>query len=214
MKKSFLFALLLTGALFTGCNNDDESIELVGYDDAYKISYYDSDPGIKTKQGFWVEGKFQKLTPQKNSPFNLFVMWNDPKGKEALDYLVEKNDAVILQCNKHNDYYELVTQKYIECPYFYVSSTYQTETDYKTYLLPSIEVVFKEGYDYVTHPFQSEYKNELVYEDAKGYHAKFYYRFLHHTSQELVNFVETINKREDIEYASPIFFSGKLILPE
>ena len=127
MKKLYLMmSVLLACGLFCACS-DEEDIVVDNYDATYQVKYYNLDPDLYKTQRRWYYDKPIEMYPQKEPPYTLMVKWDSDEGKQALDHIVGKNDGVLT--NRYDHDYEnmsiIVCNKYISCPYLYVSSSYK-----------------------------------------------------------------------------------------
>ena len=81
--------LLITG--ISSCDSDDDMTGTEDNDSTFHVKYYDQDPDLYKRQGYWYRDSFIEMTPQKESPYTLLVIWDSDKGKKALDYIVSEN---------------------------------------------------------------------------------------------------------------------------
>ena len=211
MKQSSLLWMGIVLTLIIGmcsCSSDDE-MGTTNYDALFDVSYYDQDPSQDKRQGYWFGEEFIELTPQKEPPFILIVKWDSDIGKNALDYIVSKNDGVVQ--NRHN-YQEdntalIVCNKYISCPYFYVSSSYKSS---KAHLLENeycrvdnrIILKMKEGMDVeiIEHRYADVLIRYIGDEQLKGMEI---FDCKLKSSCEVLQMAEEINQRDDVEWAEP-----------
>ena len=204
-------------ALSAGCSSDsdDEGLEeefVYGiaekYDPMFKVSYYAEDPGLHQRQVHCLSENSYELIPQKEPPFILLVKWDSDEGKKALDYVINKGDGVVLQ--KYDMGYEntsiIVCNKYITCPYFYVSSSYKSsdsfllEHDYIR-IDCCILVKMKEGKS--VEAIAKEYA-DLLELDHNGKLAGVYsFNCKSRISYQVLQLAEEIHLRDDVEWAEP-----------
>ena len=212
---SYLPFLMVSALMLWACSSDDE-VETASYDDVYQVKYYDQDPAGSEVQGRWYSNHFHQMLPQDAPPYNLLMIWNDDKGKEAFDYIVSKNDGVVIKelpYSRENERW-LLTNKIIECPYLFVSTAYMEKDDYTfqetglfTHILPTVIVKMKEGESY--EDIQRRYADWLTLD--KSYFDKPYYtqsRICHFdcnlkTSREVLRLCSEIHQRDDVEWCEP-----------
>lgn len=209
MKKSFIVWMgvaLMMAAGMSSCSSDDEE-KATGYDYLYHVSYFDQDPNLNKQQGYWYDETFIGLTPQKEPPYYLVAIWDSEEGEKALNYIVGKKDGVIL--NRYDleggNRVLLVSNKYISCPYLYISSSYTTdniiEGDYIR-ICNMIIVKMKEGKS--AEPIATKYAHSLKpnIEETKLSKTVVFDCILN-TSYEVLQLAEEINQRDDVEWAEP-----------
>ena len=218
MKKNLVLclgAMLMLAFGMSSCSKDDEKdVETSDYDPTYEVSYYEKDPGLNVKQSHRVNGTVEEYIPQSEPPYSLLVSWNDEKGKQAIDYVLEKNphlmtkEAEILTSNE----YRISTKKYFKSPYFYVSSSYKSSehddwgvNPYRILILPQILLKMKDGCSIDV--IQRDYADVLT---LKGGKQNLFYNFDCNlkTSCEIIQLAFKISQRNDVEYAETNMYGG------
>lgn len=214
MKKLYLrFILMIVAAAVMGCSNDDESETTDTYDPTYKVSYYRQDPNLNQRQGYWYDNKFIELTPQKEPPYTLIVKWDNDEGEKAFNYIVDKKDGVVIQ--KYDNYAKnsavILCNKYISCPYLYVSSSYKSSTGflYENEFMQidnRILLKMKEGksVDAIAKKYADVLTLDTNRENARGTEA---FDCALKTSCEVLQLAEEINLRDDVEWAEPNMYA-------
>ena len=203
MKKILLLmGLLLSLGLFCACSDDDE-LETASYDPTYKVSYYNHDPGLNVKQGYWVDDGFIEMIPQDKPPYYILVKWSDEKGKEAIDYILEKNPGVVSKtAEMPNNEYRITTSKYFESPYFFVSSTYNANEHYPgTLVLPQIIIKMKDGKDVKT--IEELYASVLALEKQQNLKDTFIFNCNLKTSRDVLRLAVEISQHDHVQWAEP-----------
>lgn len=217
-RKSYLLWLNVLLLLITGissCDSDDDMTGTEDNDSTFHVKYYDQDPDLYKRQGYWYRDSFIEMTPQKESPYTLLVIWDSDKGKKALDYIVSENageeilrtiigstgiNAALIRC-----------QKYFTCPYLFVSSSYKTTQLYHDddYIRVScrISVAMKSG----KNPEVIEYDYaDILKLDREQYKAHPNWTPIFNcklnTSCEVLQLAEEINSRDDVEWAEAEMF--------
>ena len=96
------------------CSSDDEMIGFEAYDAEFQIKYYSRPPYANLEQGYWYKSDtkevFFKLTPSTEAPYQLLVCPKNDRGKEALEYMKEKEDGVIQYMYNRAYYYGTTLQ--------------------------------------------------------------------------------------------------------
>lgn len=218
-KLTIMMSLLLSLGMFCACSSDDEvagmgngsDFEMMSEEDSdsiYQVKYYDQNPGLNIKQGYWTPDGFIELFPQSTPPYSLLVWWNDEQGKKAIDYILEKNPDVMTKeaySNRSNEY-RITSDKYFESPYFYVSSYYKTIewNSYNIVVLPQIMLKMKDGKSVET--IIRDYAgiltlNEEIELKALGPYSLYVFDCNVKTSRALLELNVEIYQRDDVEYS-------------
>jgi len=210
-KKSLLWVIpLLTLAVgMNSCNKE----EVESYDSDYQVSFYAHDPGLKMKLGKWYEGKFHEYTSPSTPPYLLLVQWNDNKGKEAIDYLLEKNPDIISKLGHYEteNVYWISSEKYFESPYFFVSSSYkstehETLDSYDMFVLPQIVLQMKDGKS--VEAIKKEYGDRMTLDDNQALKGMYLFNCKLTTSRDVLKLASEIHQRDDVEWAEPNAYSN------
>ena len=212
MKKILLLTgVLLSLGLFCACSDDDE-LETDSYDPTYKVSYYNHDPGLNVKQGYWVDDGFIEMVPLKKPPYYILVKWSDEKGKEAIDYILEKNPGVVSKSAEMtiNNEYRIITSKYFESPYFFVSSTYNSNEHYPgTLVLPQIIIKMEDGKDVNT--IEELYASELTLERKQNLKDMYLFNCNLKTSRDVLRLAAEISQHDLVQWAEPNMYGIYII---
>lgn len=215
MKKSIIVwmgALLMLA--FVGCSSDEE-VEATSYDATYQVSFYNQDPGLNTKQGHWEGDVYIEFSPQSEPPYNLLVQWSDEKGKQAIDYVLEKNSDVMTKLAEipENNEYRISSKMYFESPYFYISSAYKSSEKgrggvYSIFILPQILIKMKEGKS--VEAIEKEYTHVLTLLQDDNLYNMGVYTFDSNvkTSREALRLAAEIHQRNDVEWAETNMYGG------
>lgn len=209
MRKNYFIWLCTTFMMvLTGCSRDNE-IEADSYDPEYQVKYYSQDPNLKKVQRRWYGDKEITLFPQEKPPYYLMVMWNEDEGKKALDYITDKGDGVVTFRHDYDNDKNcafIVCNKYISCPYLYVSSSYKESG---TFLLEneyvrivnriilkmkegqSVEAIEKKYYHVLERDTTNELKDMIIFNCSLK------------TSYEILHLTDEIHFRDDVEWAEP-----------
>ncbi|MBO5627578.1 MAG: hypothetical protein J5965_00685 [Aeriscardovia sp.] len=209
MKRLYLhFIMILIAGAVVGCSNDDESDR---YDHAYKVSYFDRDPNINQRQGYWVREKFIELTPEKEPPFTLLVKWNDAEGEKAFNYIVGKKDDVVMEKYRiDSNTAVIICKKYIICPYLFVSSSYKSSTTVfeKDYLRIDNRILLKMKAGKSVEAIADKYADVLTLDTdneltagVEAFDCKL------KTSCEVLQLADEIKQRDDVEWAEPNMYA-------
>ena len=225
--------VVLSVCLWTACSSDDEMIGFEAYDAEYQIKYYSRPPYANLEQGYWYKSDtkevFFKLTPCTEAPYQLLVCPKNDRGKEALEYMKEKEDGVIQYMynrayyygNNFTDsttHYFVASTKYFESPDLYVSDNYfstecgMREGDYCR-ILPAIIINLNAGADIEN--IKADYKDVMT---LRYTNSRPDARFTTHlfdchlnNSYEVLRLADKLQKRDDINWAdadkySPVYF--------
>lgn len=206
---SAVVALLCVSACSSG---DDENAS--SDNPAYDVSYYDRNPDLSERQGYWYNGTFIRLTPQENPSYRMLLKWDSDEGKQALDYITGNNDGVVVERYDNSANMALiVSNKYLVCPYLYISSSYKMSDGslYDIWINNVILLKMKDGKSIDS--IAQEYADALIHDSSKadGVEA---FRCKLKTSCEMLQLVETIRQRNDVEWTEPDMYAPVLNEPE
>lgn len=208
-KKNFIWLCTLFLMVLTGCSRDNE-IEAESYDPEYQVKYYSQDPSLKKMQRRWYEDKEIILFPQEKPPYYLFVIWNNDEGKKALDYIVSKDDGVVIEKRDYGDgnrnWAYITTSKYISCPYLYISSSYKESNDFlREYeyvrIVNRIILKMKEGKS--VEAIEKKYSHVLERDTTERVRGIEKFNCNLKTSCEIIQLTDEIHLRDDVEWAEP-----------
>ena len=212
MNKKILLWVIPLLTLAVGMNSCNKE-EVESYDSDYQVSFYAHDPGLKMKLGKWYEGKFHEYTSPSEPPYLLLVQWNDNKGKEAIDYLLEKNPDIISKLGHYEteNVYWISSEKYFESPYFFVSSSYkstehETLDSYDMFVLPQIVLQMKDGKS--VEAIKKEYGDRMTLDDNQILKGMFLFNCKLTTSRDVLKLASEIHQRDDVEWAEPNAYSN------
>lgn len=205
MKGTLLWmgAVLMLAVGMNSCSDDEK--EYAGYDPNFNVRYFDQNPDLDKRQGYWFNDKFIELIPQKEPPYYLMVKWDSDLGERALNYIANKNDGVV---QKRHDPGEknmaiILCNKYISCPYLYISSSYTT-TNVNEFIGINCKIVLKMKEGKSVEPIAEKYVHTLMLytgeEKLKGLEI---FDCILNTSYEVLQLAEEINQRDDVEWAEP-----------
>ena len=214
MKKCFLLwmsAMLMLVVGMSSCSSDDGQVvdDMVEvYDPFFKVSYYNQDPGLQCRQNHWVNGHCYEMTPQKEPPYIMLVNWENDKGKAALDYITNKDDGVVL--SRHDFDYEnmslIVSNKFILCPYFYISSSYKSSDDSlleNEYIRINCRILLKMKEGQSVEAITRDYADFLELDPNNKLHGVYAFRCTLRFSCQVLQVAEELHLREDVEWAEP-----------
>lgn len=202
--------------MLSGCSSDDEVIESESYDPTYQVKFYSQDPNLNKRQGYWYQDTFIEMIPQKEPPYLLMVKWDSDEGKKALDYIVGKDDGVVL--NRYDNYEKntafIVCQKYFTCPYLFVSSSYKTAENFheEDYIRVSCRIVLMMESGKSPEAIERDYADVLKLDRETYYSELYFYDVLFpcfvfdcnlKTSYEVLQLAEEIHLRDDVKWAEP-----------
>jgi len=210
-----------------GCGSDEEvetsddevetsndEVKATSYDATYQVSFYQQDPGLKIKQGHWVEEKFIEFTPLSEPPYTLLVKWSDEKGKQAIDYVLEKNSDTMTKLAEipQKNEYRISSKMYFESPNFFVSSSYKSSEKnwgggYGIFILPQIIIKMKEGKS--IEAIEKDYAHVLTLSKDNMYpEFGVTYECNMFTSREVLQLADDIYQRDDVEWADVNMYGG------
>lgn len=213
MKKLYLMmSVLLACGLFCACS-DEEDIVVDNYDATYQVKYYNLDPDLYKTQRRWYYDKPIEMYPQKEPPYTLMVKWDSDEGKQALDYIVGKNDGVVT--NRYDHDYEnmsiIVCNKYISCPYLYVSSSYKESESFlyeNEFVRIDNKILLKMKDGKSVDPIVIKYTGILVrYTGEEKVRGTEIFDCTLKTSCEVLRLAEEIQLRDDVEWAEPNMYA-------
>lgn len=219
MKKSIYLwfcTLVLAIVGLSSCSSDDE-IAVESYDSTYEVKYYSQDPDLHKAQRRWYFDKSIEMYPQSEPPYTLMVKWDSDQGKKALDYIAGKDDGVILERHDtdHENMSIILCNKYIYCPYLYVSSSYKSSENFlyeNEYIRIDNKIMLKMKDGKSVDPIAEKYADVLIRYtgDEKVFGTEIFDCTLR-TSCEVLRLAEEIHLRDDVEWAeanmySPIHF--------
>ena len=210
-----------------GCGSDEEvetsddevetsndEVKATSYDATYQVSFYQQDPGLKIKQGHWVEEKFIEFTPLSEPPYTLLVKWSDEKGKQAIDYVLEKNSDTMTKLAEipQNNEYRISSKLYFGSPNFYVSSAYKSSEKgwgggYDILILPQIIVKMKEGKS--IEAIEKDFAHFMTLSHEDQYMKNIYIfdgNFL--CSYGVLSIASRVHQRDDVEWAEANMYGG------
>ena len=145
------------------------------------------------------------------------VKWDSDQGKKALDYIAGKDDGVILERHDtdHENMSIILCNKYIYCPYLYVSSSYKSSENFlyeNEYIRIDNKIMLKMKDGKSVDPIAEKYADVLIRYtgDEKVFGTEIFDCTLR-TSCEVLRLAEEIHLRDDVEWAeanmySPIHF--------
>lgn len=208
MKRNILLWICAALTLVVGmssCNKEE-------YDSNYQVKYYDHDPNLHKKQRRYYQDKVISLYPQEKPPFYLMVKWDSEEGKKALDYITSKEDGVVTK--RYDSEYEenlsvIVCNKYIYCPYLYISSSYKDSTDFlyeNEYIRIDCRILLKMKEGKSVEAIEREYadvmkrdtnRSEWAAKDTEAFDCNL------RTSYEILKLAEELHFRDDVEWAEP-----------
>ena len=209
-KKSLLWvcALLMLAVGMNGCNKEEEEVE--NYDPGYKVKYYAHDPYLHKTQRRYYYDKVIQLFPQDNPPYYLLVKWDSEEGKKALDYIAGKDDGVVTERydTEHEDRSLIVCNKYISCPYLYISSSYKDSESFlheNEYVRIDCRILLKMKEGKSVEAIERKYAHVMKRDpdqplnkiDIEAFDCSL------KTSYEILKLAEEINLRDDVEWAEP-----------
>ena len=224
---------MLSVCLLTACSSDDEMIGFDEYDAEYQIKYYSRPPYANLEQGYWYKDDakevFFKLTPNTKAPYHLLVCPKNDRGREALEYMKEKEDGVILNIYSQVHYFDMnftdstthyfvASTKYFESPDLYVSDNYfstecgMREGDFCR-IVPTMIINLKAGADIKN--IEEEYKDVMTFRCTNGLTDSRFITYLFDchlsNSYEVLRLADELYKRDDVNWAdadkySPIYF--------
>ena len=211
-----VLAAVFVGSTLMSCSSDDDEFSVESFDPMYQIKYYRQDPNMYKTQRRWYNDKPIELYPQKEPPYILMVKWDSDEGKKALDYIAGKKDGVVLERYDSESDYEknmsiIVCNKYITCPYLYISSSYKESTNflYENEYIRFDCVIFikmKEGKS--VDPIIRSYGNILKrYTGDKNYYGVERFDCTLKTSYEVLRLNDEIYNRDDVEWAEPNMYA-------
>lgn len=215
---------LVFSLMATCCGNDgiedssnSDKVEIGNDDkeDAYQVNFYDQDPGLNTKQGYWAGDGFITLTPENKPPYHLLVTWNNEQGKRAIDNILKKYPDVItekMDTGKGNEY-RITSNKYMECPDFFVSSAYKSSefeelNRYDIWILP--QVVLKMEDDGDVEDIKKAFTNSLTFVNET--HGLYYFDCNLKTSREVLQLASEIHTRNDVKWSEPNMYLLKVAI--
>lgn len=221
--KKHLYILMsaMLVVLSAGCGSDDgqEEDKLVDdmvniYDPIFKVSYYNQDPGLQFRQNRWLNGHCYEMTPQKEPPYILLVNWDSDKGKEALDYITNKGDGVVL--SRYDLGYKntsiIVCNQFILCPYFYVSSSYKSSDGYlleNEYIRIGCRIFLKMKEGQSVEAITRDYADVLELDPDNKLIGMYAFRCTLRFSCQVLQLAETLHLRDDVEWAEPDMMTPK-----
>ena len=213
MKKKCLLWMSVLLLMLSGCSSDDEVMETESYDPTYQVKYYSQDPNLNKRQGYWYEDSFIEMIPQKEPPYLLMVKWDSDEGEKALDYIVGKDDGVVLNRydNGEKNTAFIVCQKYFTCPSLFVSSSYKTAEIYREedYIQVSCRIVLKMEPGKSHEAIERDYADvlKLDREEYNEYSSRLVFDCNLKTSYEVLQLAEEIHLRDDVQWAEPVKYS-------
>ena len=196
--------------MLSGCSRDDEVIETESNDPTYQVKYYSQDPHLNKRQGYWYEDSFIEMIPQKEPPYLLMVKWDSDEGEKALDYIVGKDDGVVLNrydTGEKNTAF-IICQKYFTCPYLFVSSSYKTAENYHEgdYIQVSCRIVLKMESGKSHEAIERDYADVLKLDREEYFNEHSVWLVFDcnlKTSCEILQLTEEIHLRDDVKWAEP-----------
>ena len=204
--------LLALTVSMSSCSDDEEE-RVTSYDATYQVSFYRQDPGLNMKQGRWIGNEFIEYTPQSEPPYHLLVRWSDEKGKQAIDYILERNPDQIVNIAEisDNNEYRISSKVYFESPYFFVSSSYNSSEKgwgggYSILILPQIILKMKEGKS--IEAITREYAHTLTLQEEQTMKDVFIFDSNVRTSREALQLASDIHQRDDVEWAETNNYSA------
>lgn len=208
-----LAAVVLVAGMLCACGSDDEMMETEVYGATYQVKYYSQDPHLNKRQGYWYEDSFIEMTPQKEPPYLLMVKWDSDEGEKALDYIVGKDDGVVLNrydTGEKNTAF-IVCQKYFTCPYLFVSSSYKTTDTYRIedYIQVSCRIVLGMEPGKSPEAIERDYAGILKLDREKyNEHPTWPIAFDCNlkTSYEVLQLAEEIHLRDDVKWAEAAMY--------
>ncbi len=207
----WMFAMLMLAVGMSSCSSDDGQVEdklvydMVDiYDPYFEVSYYNQDPGLQFRQNHWVNGHCYEMTPQKEPPYILLVNWESDKGKEALDYITNKGDGVVLERYDLglNNMSLIVCTKFILCPYFYISSSYKSSVE-NEYIRIHCRIMLKMKEGQSVEAITRDYADLLELDPNNKLNGIYTFRCTLRFSCQVLQLAETLHLREDVEWAEP-----------
>ena len=208
----WLCTLVLTIAGLSSCSSDDE-IEVESYDSTYDVQYYSKDPNLHKAQRRLFFDKSIEMYPQSEPPYILMVKWDSDQGKEALDYIAGKDDGVILDRydSDHENMSIILCNKYILCPYLYVSSSYKSSENFlyeDEYIRIDCKIILKMKEGKSVDPIVEKYSDVLIrYTGDEKVRGTEVFDCTLGTSCEVLRLAEEIHLRDDVEWAEPNMYS-------
>lgn len=203
--KQYLTLVVLV--LFASCKHGFEIITPDEVDTKYTIRYYSKPPHANDEVGYLTienqERKYTRYNTNSEPPFTLMVLINNNAGKEAFDYILEKNNGVVLTVadlysnGKNETAYLVESTKYFECRSFYTSEAY----DGKTFILPQVNVKMKDNQDIT--PIEERYKGTLTPVESNG-NGIYSYTCNLKTSYEILMLTNQICDTEGVEWARAV----------
>ena len=187
----------------------DGWVESLYYDPTYQVNYYAQDPGLYKRQGYWFEDFFIELTPQKEPPFTLMVKWDNDMGKEALDYILGNGD--VKELVRADNVAIIVSDRYILCPYFYVSSSYKSSQDFlyeNEYIRIGNRILMKMKSIESVEDIKRDYASVLRFDTDKNIVDNVVaFDCSLRTSWQVLQLAEEIHLRNDVEWAEASMFA-------
>jgi hypothetical protein len=209
MKKKNLLWISVFLLMLSGCSRDDEVMETESYDPTFQVKYYNQDPNLNKRQGYWYQDSFIEMIPQKKPPYLLMVKWDSDEGEKALDYIVGKDDGVVLNRfdNGEKNTAFIVCQKYFTCPYLFVSSSYKTveNSHEEDYIRVSCRIVLMMESGKSHEAIERDYADvlKLDREEYNEYSSWLVFDCNLKTSYEVLQLAEEIHLRDDVQWAEP-----------
>ena len=214
MKKNLLSMSILL-LMFVECSSDDgnDVKEVWDFDPTFEVNYYNQPIGLDEKLGYWVGDKFVEMVPQSKPPYTLLVRWNDSQGKEAIDYVLSKNDGVMtlveggaLHGSDDKGEYRIISNKYIESPYFFVSIAYQTadipiKDRYDILIIPGITLKVTD--DQYLESLKTEYADVMTFTKKSKLEGIYDFECHLNSSRDVLRLCDEIGQRKGILWAEP-----------
>ena len=209
MKVRKLITFFATILLCVSCG---EIIDPESVDEEYSVTYYAKPPHSKENQGYLYlkangESDYIQLSPIADSPFTLFISVTDKKGQEAIDFIKSKDDSPITSMQDLNPgqagtarTYRVVSTKYFQSRYFFVSECYSADGVSNIYVQPYITVKMRAGQDIST--VEEEYKSviRLAQENDDG---TYLFSCSYKTSYEVLMLTTHIFDKAEVAWAEP-----------
>jgi len=212
MKQGFYLWLSAMLLLMAACSSDDE-IEVESYDSTYEVRYYNQDPDLHKEQRRWYNDMSIEMYPQSEPPYILMVKWDSDQGKKALDYIAGKDDGVVLDKydSDHENMSIILCNKYISCPYLYVSSSYKSSENFlyeNEYIRIDCKILLKMKEGKSVDPIVEKYSDVLIrYTGDEKVRGTEIFDCTLRTSCEVLRLAEEIHLRDDVEWAEPNMYS-------
>jgi hypothetical protein len=207
--------LMLTLPLISmKCQDLEEEEERISYDETYEVYFYNHDPWLNSTLGHWNGDEFIEFTPQSEPPYTLLVHWWDDKGKQAIDYVLEKNSDTMTKLAEipQNNEYRISSKLYFGSPNFYVSSAYKSSEKgwgggYDILILPQIIVKMKEGKS--IEAIEKDFAHFMTLSHEDQYMKNIYIfdgNFL--CSYGVLSIASRVHQRDDVEWAEANMYGG------